>query len=90
MSFFKSKFKFKHAYFMGKVWFISIIKVSDTKYNLKYILDNFVDFKEYKGYLFFDIYTDDLDLIYQIKQCGFNKWKLCEFDYFNVLLGIHN
>lgn len=85
----KKKNRSEDCYFIGKVLIISVIKVKDNLYNLKYILKNKVETDEYLGFLYFDIYTDNLKLIYSIKPKMIGSWLLCEFDYYNVLLGLH-
>lgn len=89
---FKNKsLKHEKAYSLGEIFLISIIKLDNNTYNIKYVLKNYVDMQEYKGYLYFDFNTDNCDLIYELKhKASFGKWLLCEFDYYNVLLCLHN
>ncbi len=83
----KSKFNYDSK---NKIFIISVIKIKPGLYNLKYILDNKVISSEYMGYLFFDVYTDNLNFIIELEPKMIGKWLLCDFDFYNVLLNLHN
>ncbi len=74
----------------NKIFIISLIKIDHCLYNLKYILDNKITTNEYLGYFFFDVNIDNMNFIQKINPKMIGKWLQCDFDFYNVLLGLHN
>lgn len=74
----------------NKIFIISLIRIEPGLYNLKYILDNKITTREYLGYLFFDVDIQNINFIQDIGPKMIGKWLQCDFDFYNVLLGLHN
>lgn len=83
------KYNIKNSYYSGKVFIISLIRINDCLYNIKYMLKVKVNDFNYKGYLFFDKNITDLKFIYNIDFNSIGKWVKCDPNYYNVLFSIH-